>query len=69
MVRYDIFVHPGFPAEERKVRESLVFREYCDRLLTLAASAEQVIHVIDPKVGKHDAFLEECIASDRRVRS
>ena len=69
MVRYDVFVHPGFPAEERKVRGSAVFREYCGRLSSLAASAEQVIHVIDPKVGHHDAFLEERIASDRRVRS
>ena len=69
MVRYDIFVQPGFPAEERKVRGSDVFREYCGRLSSLATSAEQVIHVVDPKVGHHDAFLEERIASDRKVRS
>ncbi|MBI5001806.1 hypothetical protein HZC31_00310 [Candidatus Woesearchaeota archaeon] len=69
MVKYDIFVHPGFPAEERKVRGSRVFQEYCDKLSTLAASAEQVIHVVDPKIGHHDAFLEDLIPANRRVRS
>ena len=69
MVRYDVFVHPGFPAEERKVRGSRVFQEYCDRLSALAASAEYALHVVDPKVGHHDAFLEKFIPADRRVRS
>ncbi len=69
MTRYDIFVHPGFPAEEKRVRRSAVFPQYCDTLSLLARSAEYAIHVIDPKVGAHDAFLEDIIPADHRVRS
>ncbi len=69
MVTYNIFVHPGFPAEKGIVRGSKVFRNYCDELSALAISADKVIHVIDPQKREHDAFLEKVINDDCRIRS
>ncbi len=67
-MQLDLFVHPGF-AGSVGLAQDINYRAYVHALCNVAKKSENAIHILDPRCGIQDSFLDTFIPSGRKVFS